>query len=122
MSYILEPINTVLLPQFQAWTDQYGMICNNSSGNSSDNGNLWTAHYVYGLIATNQMTDQEKQRILQVYANNFSESGMLCRTPQWPGNRQAQDDLYSVASIEALLTPNDRKMTRSIYEYGLKSA
>jgi len=122
MAYNLLPINTCLLPQFQAWTDVYGMITNNSQGNSTDNGNLYTAHYVYGLIATNQINEQEKQRILQVYANNFSEPGILCRTPNFPGDRQAQDDIYGLMSAEALLTPNDRKMTRSIYEYGLKSA
>jgi hypothetical protein len=107
MAYSLTPINTVLLQQFQAWTDVYGMITNNSQGNSTDNGNLFTAHYVYGLVATNQIDEKEKQRILQVYANNFS---------------QPQDDMYGLMSAEALLTPNDRKMTRSIYEYGLKSA
>lgn len=118
MSYMLEPINTTILPQFQAWTDQYGMICNNPNGNSSGNGNLWTGHYVYGLVSTNQITDLEKQRVLQVYANNFSQPGILCRTPNFPDSRQAQDDVYGLMGAEALLVPNDRVMTRAIYSYG----
>jgi hypothetical protein len=122
MPYTPSPINTCQLTQFQAWTDQYGMITNNSSGNSTDNGNLYTAHYVYGLISTTQITDQEKQRILQVYANNFSYPGILCRTPNFPGNRQAQDDIFGLMGAEALLSPDSRSMTRSVYEYGLKSA
>ena len=122
MLYPLTSINTCLLPQFQSYTDVYGMITNNANGGSTENGNLFTAHYVYGLVATNQINDVEKQRILQVYANNFSESGILCRTPVWPGDRQAQDDMYGLMSAEALLSPNKRTMTNSIYEFGLKSA
>ncbi len=116
------PINICQLPQFQPYTDKFGMITNNSQGLSTDNGNLFTSHYVYGLFATNQVTDQEKQRILNVYANNFSQSGILCRTPIWPGNRQAQDDIFGLMGAEALISPNHRVLTRSIYEYGKVSA
>lgn len=122
MGYILSKINTPQLPQFQAWTDQYGMVTNNSQGNSNGNGNLWTAHYVYGIVATNQINDSERQRILQVYANNFSDKGLLCRTPIFPGDREAQDDMYGLMGAEALLEPTHRFMTRSIYERGKKSA
>jgi len=122
MVYPLTAINTTLLPQFQAWTDQYGMVTNNGQGNSTDNGNLYTAHYVYGLVATNQINDSERQRILQVYANNFSQSGILCRTPNFPGNREAQDDMYGLMSVEALLEPTHRFMTRAMYEYAQKGA
>jgi hypothetical protein len=111
-----------LLTQFKPYADKYGMITNNNQGLSTDNGNLFTAHYVYGLVSTNQTNDEEKQRILQVYKNNFLQPGILCRTPQFPGNRQAQDDMYGLMGIEALLSPNDRSMTASIYEYGAKSA
>ncbi len=115
-------ISQCLLPQFQPYTDQFGMITNNSQGQSTDNGNLFTAHYVYGLFSTNQITDQEKQRILNVYASNFSQSGMLCRTPLFPGSRQAQDDLYGLMGAEAQISPNHRALTRSIYEFGKISA
>jgi len=118
----MSSINAVLLPQFQPYTDQYGMITNNNQGLSTDNGNLFTAHYVYGLVSTNQVNDRERQRILSVYANNFSQSGLLCRTPNFPGNRQAQDDIYGLMGAEALLSPKLRVLTRSVYEYGLKSA
>lgn len=122
MTYSLSSINTCLLPNFQAWTDEYGMMTNNPNGESTDNGNLFTAHYTYGLVSTNQINDEEKQRILQVYKNNFLQPGILCRTPNFPGNRQAQDDMYGLFSAEALLNPNNREMTRSIYEYGKMSA
>ena len=118
MAYTLTPLNTPLLPQFQVWTDQYGMTTNDPNGDSTGNGNLYTAHYVYGLVSTNQINDSERQRILQVYANNFSQPGMLCRIPNFPGDRQAQDDIFGLAGAEALLSPNDRKMTRAVYSYG----
>ena len=122
MSYPLQPINMCLLPQFQTWTDQYGMITNNNQGLSTGNGNLFTSHYVYGLHTTNQLTSKEKTRILNVYGNNFSQSGILCRTPNFPGDRQAQDDIFGLMGAEALISPNLRALTRSIYEYGKKSA
>jgi hypothetical protein len=122
MPFPMIAINVPQLSQFQSWTDQYGMICNNNQGNSSGNGNLWTAHYVYGIVATNQISDNERRRLLQIYANNFSEPGILCRTPVFPGDRQAQDDYYGLMSAEALLEPTHRFMTRTIYEYGKKSA
>ena len=118
MAYTLTPLNTCQLPQFQTYTDQYGMVTNNNQGNSTDNGNLYTAHYVYGLFATNQINDQEKQRILTVYSNNFSQKGVLCRTPNFPGNREAQDDMYGLMSAEALISPDHRVLTRSIYNFG----
>lgn len=121
-SYPLTNQNTCQLSQFQPYTDQYGMVTNNPQGNSSDNGNLWTAHYAYGLVATKQISEIERQRILNVYAANFSQSGLLCRTPNFPGDRQAQDDMYGLMGAEALLSPNHRFMTRSVYEYGEKSA
>jgi len=114
--------NTCQLPQFQPYTDQHGMITNNNQGQSTDNGNLFTAHYVYGLFQTKQIDDTEKQRILNVYAANFSQSGLLCRTPNFPGSRQAQDDMFGLMSAEALIEPTHRVMTRTIYNYGLNSA
>lgn len=118
----MNSINTPLLSQFQPYTDQWGMITNNNQGNPTGNGNLFMAHYVYGLVSTNQINDQEKQRIIKVYTNNFSQSGLLCRTPNFPGDRQAQDDLYGLMGAEALLCPKNRAMTKAIYNYGKQSA
>jgi hypothetical protein len=118
MAYPLTAINTCQLAQFQPWTDVYGMITNNPNGGSTGNGNLFTAHYVLGLVSTNQITDLEKQRILTVYSNNFSQSGILCRTPVWPGDRQAQDDIFGLMSSEAMISPDHRVLTRSIYNFG----
>jgi hypothetical protein len=115
-------INTPLLSQFQAWTDNYGMMTNNSQGLSCDNGNLFTAHYTYGIVSTNQINDLEKQRLLNVYSNNFLKNGLLCRTPVFPGGRQEQDDYYGLIGAEALLSPQHRFMTRSVYNYGMVSA
>ena len=121
-TYTLTNQNTCQLPEFQAWTDVYGMITNNDQGSSTDNGNLFTSHYVYGLSATNRITDIEKQRILSVYRANFSQPGLLCRTPVFPGDRQAQDDMYGLMGAEAQLSPSNRAMTKAIYEYGKISA
>jgi len=121
-NYTLTQQNTCQLPAFQAYTDVYGMITNNNQGISTDNGNLYTAHYAYGLVSTNQLSQAEGQRILNVYSKNFSQPGLLCRTPIFPGDRQAQDDLFGLMGAEALLSPNHRFMTRAIYEYGKISA
>lgn len=121
-NYVLTNQNTCQLSEFQCWTDEYGMITNNNQGLTTGNGNLFTAHYVYGLVSTNQISAQEAQRILNVYAHNFSQPGVLCRTPVFPSDREAQDDIFGLMGAEALLSPNHRFMTRAIYEYGLKSA
>lgn len=123
-TYPLNSINTVQLPEFQDWTDQYGMIQDNPSGNSTGNGNLFTAHYVYGIVAKKLISDQEKARIIQVFLNNFIQSGLLCRVPSFPGDREAQDDIIGVMGAEALMCPNveDRKLTKALYEYGKISA
>lgn len=115
--YELNDLNTVLLPEFQRVTDKYGMI--QCDGSTSDNGCLFTAHYVYGLIAKGLMTEAEKKRILRVYRNNFMEKGLLIRSPH-DHRSEAQDDAYGLMSVEAMLFPNprDRLMTKEIYEYG----
>jgi len=118
-TYTLNSLNTVQLPEFQAWTDQYGMCQIDSSGTTSDNGNLFVAHYVFGLVKKNLLTPQERARILLVYRNNFMQSGLLTR---FPGDRrtEAQDDIFGLMGAEALMCPNpkDRVMTKQIYEYG----
>ena len=114
-------VSKPILPQFQPYTDKYGMITNNNQGLSTGNGNLFTAHYTYGLGPSFRLNEDERQRLLQVYTNNFSQPGLLCRTPAFPGDRQAQDDLFGLMGAEAILSV-DRVMTRSIYEYGKISA
>lgn len=119
-NYPISAINKVSLPQFQNWTDQYGMMCDNDNGGSSGNGNLFTAHYVFGLWANGLLTDEEKSRIIQVFKNNFEQPGLLCRTPNFPGDQQAQDDMFGLMGAEALIYPNpsDRLLTKAIYDYG----
>ncbi len=119
MSYPLEPINTALLPSFQPWTDEFGMAQINAQGGTSDNGNLFTAHYVAGIVLKKLITADEKRRILQVYKNNFNYPGILAR---FPGDTrtEAQDDHFGLMGAEALLCPDpkDRAITAAIYEYG----
>jgi len=118
-TYTLTSLNTTQIPEFQAWTDVHGMAQIDSNGSTSDNGNLFTAHYTFGLVAKNIITSQEKARILLVYRNNFMQTGLLTR---FPGDRrtEAQDDIFGLMGAEALLFPNpkDRLMTKQIYEYG----
>lgn len=117
--YPLLPVNTVLLPEFQDWTDKYGMTADNDQQDSSDNGTLFTAHYAYGLSLRGEL-DKEKDRLTQVFQNNFVEPGLLCRTPSFPGDYQAQDDMIGLMGAEALMYPDpkDRQMTKAMYEYG----
>lgn len=119
LAYTPNSLNTVQVPEFQAWTDVFGMCQINSNQGTSDNGNLFTAHYVFGLVAKGIMTPQEKARILLVYKNNFMQTGLLTR---FPGDRrtEAQDDMFGLMGAEALMFPNpkDRVMTQQIYQYG----
>ena len=114
-----------IVASFKPYTDQYGMITNNNQGISTQNGNLFTAHYVYGLFVKNLLNDEEKQRLLSVYSNNMMpNTGILCRLPVSSGSieRQAQDDIYGLMSVEAMVTPELRALTRHVYEYGKISA
>jgi len=117
MTYQLSSINTVLLPQFQPYTDQYGLITDNNLGNSTGNGNLYTAYYVFGLFYNN-ILDKEKQRLNQVYLNNFIKSGLYTRSPSFPGDRESQDDAFGIMFADALLNPETRDFTKAIYNYG----
>lgn len=118
--YPLSAINTVLLPQFQDWTDKFGLMQDNDQGDSSGNGVLFTAHYVYGLASNNLMTDAEKCRLLSVFDSCVQKVGILMRTPDNGGGYQAHDDLVGLMSAEAMMVPNkeDRHITKTIYEYG----
>lgn len=122
-NYPLAPINTVLLPEFQDWTDKYGLTQDNAQQGTTGNGVLFTAHYVYGLVANGLMTDEEKSRLLSVFDSCVQPAGILMRTPDNGGGYQAHDDLVGLMSAEALMVPNkaDRKITKKIYDYG-KSA
>jgi hypothetical protein len=117
MTYQLSSINTVLLPQFQSYTDQYGLITDNNLGNPSGNGILYTSYYAAGLSKKNQL-DQEKVRLLQVFANNFMQPGLYCRNPSFPGDREAQDDGFGIMAADAFLNPNTRDFTKAILNYG----
>ncbi len=121
-NYPIESINKVALSEFQDWTDHFGMMQDNDKDVSSWNGNLFTAHYVFGLVSTNQMTDVERARIIQVFLNNCLVTGLLQRAPSI-NNRQAQDDMFGVMGAEALMYPNpkDRVVTKAMYEYGKQS-
>lgn len=122
LKYVLSAINTVSLPQFQDWTDGYGMMQDNNEQETEGNGNLFTAHYVFGLFVTMQLNAQERERIVQVYKNNMPDPGLLLRAPGTK-SRQAQDDIFGMMGAEACLYPNrdDRKLTKLVYEYGKNS-
>lgn len=118
-SYNKTWINTVQLPEFQPWTDEYGMTLDNDKGDVGGNGMVFTAHYVTGLV-TKGISNNEKQRILQVYRNNFRFPGVLMRAPSKPDDREAHDDIIGLMSADAQLNPDpkDRALTRAIYEHG----
>lgn len=122
-NYPISAINEVTLPQFQDWTDQYGMMTDNAQGGTTGNGNLFTAHYVFGLYSNNILIDKEIARITQVFKNNFEQTGLLCRSPNFPGDLQAQDDMFGIMGAEALMHSdrNNRTLTKQMYEYGKKS-
>lgn len=117
MPYQLSPINTTILTNFQQFSDQFGMITDNDQGITSGNGNLYTAYYIFGLYHKN-LLDQEKQRLTQVYSNNFMKSGLYCRNSNFPGDREAHDDGFGIMAADAFLNPETRDMTKAIFDYG----
>lgn len=121
MQYQLSLINTVLLPQFQNFTDEYGLIADSSIGDPSGNGILYTAHYAVGLVEKNLINEQEKDRIMNVFENCQRLPGLFMRSPVGQNNYEEQDDLYGLMGAEAKLFPlkSDRKLTQSIYNYGI---
>lgn len=118
VTYALAFINTVQLPEFQDWTDQYGMILDTFDGGVGGNGNLFTAHYVIGLVLKNIITDAEKARIIQVYLNNFKQPGLLVRAPSKWNDYNAHDDIVGLMGADALLNPDTRPLTNAVYNYG----
>lgn len=119
MTYQLSPINTVVLPEFQVYTDQYGLITDNNQGNSSGNGLLYTAHYVIGLMAKGLMTEAERQRLIAVFAECEKTPGLFVRSPAQTGY-EAQDDIVGIMGAEAKLEgwKSKRTMTDDICNYG----
>ena len=121
MTYPLLPINTVLLPEFQPYSDQYGLITDSAQGDPSGNGILFTGHYVVGLVEKNLINDQEKERILEVFESCQRLPGLFMRNPVGQTNYEAHDDLIGILGSEAKMIPNkkDRKLSQSIYNYGI---
>jgi hypothetical protein len=117
--YKLEFINKVSLPEFQEWTDRYGMMQDNDRGETTGNGNLFTAHYAFGLYANDLLTDEEKDRIEGVFLNNYRLHGLLMRSPTAYDSYQAHDDIIGLMSADALINPETRDLTKAVYEYGL---
>ena len=109
-----------LLPEFQAYTDKFGMVQITSDGTqglTSDNGNLWTAFYTLGLSLKGLMTTDERARLSQVYMNNFKSPGLLVRYPGSP-DFEAQDDYCGMLMADSRLSPDFRSMADMVYEYG----
>lgn len=115
MPYQLTPINTVLLPEFQHWTDEFGMIIDTYDGMSSGNGILFTCHYIWGLKEKGLLNDQERQRLIQVLRNNFIQPGLMTRGPAKLGDYEAYDDYIGIMGIDAMLGSN---FVQEIYQYG----
>lgn len=118
--YELNAINTVSLPQFQDWTDRFGMMTDNANGDPTGNGILFTAHYAFGLWANGLLTEEEKIRILTVFIDCQRETGLYNRQPGANSRYQAHDDLIGLMGAESLIRPNrkDRVLTRQILDYG----
>ena len=109
-----------LIPEFQEYTDQFGMVqigTNGVSGNTSDNGNLWTAFYILGLYKKGLVTVAEQARLIQVYSNNFKEPGLLTRYPGSP-DFEAQDDYCGLLMADSMLIPKLRLFSANVYSYG----
>lgn len=122
MNYQLSQINTVLLPEFQPYTDQFGLITDNAQGNPSGNGLLYTGHYLVGLVEKGLITQAEKDRLAAVFQSCEKIPGLFIRDPVQTGY-EAQDDLIGIMGSEAKLVPNkkDRVLTQNIYNYGHNS-
>ena len=121
MSYPLSPINTVLLPEFQAWTDEFGLVQDNDQEITTGNGILYTAHYLVGLKEKGLLTVQEQDRVMAVFHSCEVLPGVFKRAPaRKDGDYQAHDDPIGIMGAEGKLFPNrkDRLLSQSIFEYG----
>jgi hypothetical protein len=116
-TYKIEPINKVQIPEFQLWTDAYGMVQDNPKGDTTGNGNLYTAQYIIGSALKGILSDRERDRLNSVYLNNFIQPGLLTRAPSKKGDMEAHDDIFGIISADKFLNP-DRKLTKAIYDYG----
>lgn len=122
MSYELSPINTTLLPQFQAYSDQFGLITDSNQGVPSGNGLLFTGHYLVGLVEKGLITQAEKDRLAATFASCEKAPGLFIRDPIQTGY-EAQDDLIGIMGSESKLVPAkiNRVLTQNIYNYGHNS-
>lgn len=117
--YEITSVNKVLLPDFQPWTDSWGLMQDNDQGGTTGNGVLFTAHYVYGLYLNDLITSSEKDRLLKVLESCMLPEGILMRTPDNAISWQAHDDYCGFLGAEAMLRPRgDRLLTEKLYEYG----
>jgi hypothetical protein len=111
-------IRKPLIPEFESYADQFGMVQLESDGTKglvSDNGNLWTSFYVLGLKLKGFMTPEESLRLKTVYANNFKVLGLLLRYPTSP-DFNAQDDYCGIMMAGKLLGSD---FAKDIYAYGV---
>jgi hypothetical protein len=102
----------------QDFTDQYGMITDVPNV-PSGNGILFTAHYVWGLAASGQLTDDKKKILIQVFRNNFVESGLMRRNPAKISDYEAHDDYLGLMGADSFLGVG---FAQEILRYGKETA
>lgn len=115
-TYELNTVNTVVLPEFQDWTDEYGLITDTKYGGPSGNGILYTAHYAIGLKAKGLLTSQERDRIVQAIELCFDKPGLCDRSVGKELDYQAHDDYLGLLTLALVL--NKPEWAQQILSYG----
>lgn len=115
-TYQLNPINTMPLPEFQDWTDEYGLITDVKNGGPSGNGILYTAHYALGLKNKGLLTPAERDRIIAAVELCFDLPGLIDRSVAKELDYEAHDDYIGLFTLALILEKPE--WTQQVLEYG----
>lgn len=100
---------------YAAYADKFGLVSNNTNGDSTGNGLLYTAEYIIGLYKTG-ITDGDRAALSAVYNSCQKDPGLMNRTPDEQFGINSIDDYTGCAAASMILDGGD--LARRIIEYG----
>jgi len=115
-NYQLNQVNTVLLPEFQNWVDEYGLNSDRKNDGVSGNGTLYTAHYALGLKIKGLLTEKERNRLIEAVSLCFDAPGLIDRSVAKELDYQAHDDYLGLLTLAMIL--DKPEWTQQVLEYG----
>lgn len=123
----LEVINNMnIYEDYKVYRDRFGLsqpiIDDGRPYGVSGNGLIYTSAYILALVDNNAMTEEEKQRLLQVYLScqHPNYPGLFFRTPGNNTNYNSYDDLLGVVLASKYL--DNGLMAEDVYLHGLRKS